>query len=67
MSWQHRTLLATISAIMSGTVPHYATTRADNTRDVLPRSQAGSPGEKVSCWPAPEVSVNLNIIVATSG
>jgi cytochrome c peroxidase len=31
-----------------------------NTRDVLPRCQAGSPGEKVSCWPAPEVSVNLN-------
>jgi hypothetical protein len=25
-----------------------------NTRDALPRCQAGDPGEKVSCWPAPE-------------
>lgn len=26
-----------------------------NTRDVLPTCQLGDPGEKVTCWPAPEV------------
>src|SRR5271165_7140050 len=31
-----------------------------NTRDVLPRCEAGDPGEKVTCWPAPEDSANLN-------
>jgi cytochrome c peroxidase len=31
-----------------------------NTRDTLPRCAAGSPGEKTTCWPAPEVTVNLN-------
>ena len=31
-----------------------------NTRDSLPRCQAGDPGEKVSCWPAPEYAGNLN-------
>jgi cytochrome c peroxidase len=31
-----------------------------NTRDALPRCQAGEPGEKVSCWPAPEDSTNVN-------
>lgn len=31
-----------------------------NTRDTLPRCAPGSPGEKVTCWPAPEVGVNLN-------
>lgn len=31
-----------------------------NTRDVLPRCEARSPGEKVTCWPAPEVAVNIN-------
>lgn len=31
-----------------------------NTRDVLPHCEAGSPGEKVSCWPPPEVPVNIN-------
>jgi hypothetical protein len=31
-----------------------------NTRDVLPKSNAGDAGEKVSCWPAPEDSTNLN-------
>lgn len=25
-----------------------------NTRDALPRCQVGDPGEKVTCWPAPE-------------
>jgi cytochrome c peroxidase len=31
-----------------------------NTRDVLPECKAGDPGEKVTCWPAPEDSTNLN-------
>jgi cytochrome c peroxidase len=31
-----------------------------NTRDVLPRCQAGDPGEKVSCWPAPEHPETMN-------
>jgi cytochrome c peroxidase len=31
-----------------------------NTRDALPRCQAGDPGEKVSCWPAPETTDNMN-------
>jgi len=31
-----------------------------NTRDVLPRCAPGDPGEKTSCWPAPEVSDNMN-------
>jgi len=31
-----------------------------NTRDVLPRCQAGDPGEGTTCWPAPEVTANMN-------
>jgi cytochrome c peroxidase len=31
-----------------------------NTRDVLPRCKQGDPGEKVTCWPAPENEANLN-------
>lgn len=31
-----------------------------NTRDVLPICKPGDPGEKVSCWPPPEDSTNLN-------
>lgn len=31
-----------------------------NTRDVLPRCKPGDPGEKVTCWPAPEDPTNLN-------
>jgi cytochrome c peroxidase len=31
-----------------------------NTRDTLPRCAAGAPGEKVSCWPPPEVADNIN-------
>jgi len=31
-----------------------------NTRDTLPRCQAGDPGEKVTCWPAPEHSETMN-------
>ncbi len=29
-----------------------------NTRDRLPRCAIGSPGEKVTCWPGPEVAAN---------
>jgi cytochrome c peroxidase len=31
-----------------------------NTRDALPRCETGDPGEKVTCWPAPEDATNLN-------
>jgi cytochrome c peroxidase len=31
-----------------------------NTRDVLPKCEAGDRSEKVTCWPAPEDSTNLN-------
>jgi cytochrome c peroxidase len=31
-----------------------------NTRDALPRCQAGDPGDKVSCWPAPEHPETMN-------
>ncbi len=31
-----------------------------NTRDVLPRCAPGASGEKVTCWPSPEDSTNLN-------
>jgi cytochrome c peroxidase len=31
-----------------------------NTRDTLPHCASGSPGERVTCWPAPEVARNLN-------
>jgi cytochrome c peroxidase len=39
-----------------------------NTRDALPRCQGESaPGEKVSCWPAPEVSANVDTTVGKLG
>jgi cytochrome c peroxidase len=31
-----------------------------NTSQAFPRCAQGSPGEKVTCWPAPEVPQNLN-------
>jgi cytochrome c peroxidase len=31
-----------------------------NTRDVLPRCHANDPGEGVTCWPAPEMTANMN-------
>jgi cytochrome c peroxidase len=31
-----------------------------NTRDLLPRCSVGEPGEKVSCWPAPEHPETMN-------
>ncbi|MDB4876172.1 MAG: putative methylamine utilization protein MauG [Gemmatimonadetes bacterium] len=39
-----------------------------NTRDVLPRCQGDNPaGEKVSCWPAPEVAANVDTTVGKLG
>jgi cytochrome c peroxidase len=31
-----------------------------NTRDALPECKAGDPGEKLTCWPAPEDLTNVN-------
>jgi cytochrome c peroxidase len=31
-----------------------------NTRDALPACKAGDPGEKVTCWPAPEHPETMN-------
>ncbi|UTG94175.1 cytochrome-c peroxidase [Geobacter sulfurreducens] len=31
-----------------------------NTRDVLPTCASGSPGEKVTCWPLPELALTMN-------
>jgi cytochrome c peroxidase len=31
-----------------------------NTRDTLPRCNAGDPGEKLSCWRAPEHPETMN-------
>jgi cytochrome c peroxidase len=31
-----------------------------NTRDALRKCESGAPGEKVTCWPSPEDSTNLN-------
>lgn len=39
-----------------------------NTRDALPRCQGeDAPGEKVSCWPAPEVAANIDTTVGKLG
>ncbi len=39
-----------------------------NTRDALPRCRAdGDPGEKVSCWPAPEVAANVDTTIGKLG
>jgi cytochrome c peroxidase len=38
-----------------------------NTRDILPRCQQGAPGEKVSCWPAPEVQQNVDKTIGNLG
>ena len=39
-----------------------------NTRDVLPRCKGpDDPGQKVSCWPAPEVSMNADHTVGRLG
>jgi cytochrome c peroxidase len=31
-----------------------------NTRDALPACKPGDPGEKITCWPAPENPVTMN-------
>jgi cytochrome c peroxidase len=31
-----------------------------NTRDVLPRCRENDPGEGITCWPAPELTANMN-------
>jgi cytochrome c peroxidase len=39
-----------------------------NTRDTLGRCRTqNDPGEKVSCWPAPEVGQNVNTTVGRLG
>jgi cytochrome c peroxidase len=38
-----------------------------NTRDTLPRCQQGAPGEKVTCWPAPEVNQNMDTTIGNLG
>ena len=34
-----------------------------NTRDAFPNCPAGSPGEKVTCWPPPEVTANMDMTI----
>jgi cytochrome c peroxidase len=39
-----------------------------NTRDVLPRCQGeNAAGEKVSCWPAPEIAANVDTTIGKLG
>jgi cytochrome c peroxidase len=38
-----------------------------NTRDKLPRCQSGAQGEKVSCWPEPEVPQNKDTTIGNLG
>jgi cytochrome c peroxidase len=38
-----------------------------NTRDTLPRCSAGARGVNVSCWPAPEVSANMDMTIGKLG
>jgi len=38
-----------------------------NTRDKFPHCAPGSPGEKVTCWPPPEVKQNLNMQIGNLG
>lgn len=39
-----------------------------NTRDALPRCRGDdAPGEKVSCWPGPEISANMDITIGKLG
>jgi cytochrome c peroxidase len=38
-----------------------------NTRDKLPRCQPGAPGEKVTCWPPPEVPQNMDTTIGNLG
>jgi cytochrome c peroxidase len=38
-----------------------------NTRDKLPHCQQGAPGEKVICWPPPEVPQNMDTTIGNLG
>jgi cytochrome c peroxidase len=38
-----------------------------NTRDTLPRCSNGAAGEKATCWPAPEMSQNLDKTIGNLG
>jgi len=38
-----------------------------NTSQLLPTCAQGSPGEKVSCWPAPETPANLTTLIGNLG
>ena len=38
-----------------------------NTRDTLAHCQQGSPGEKVTCWPAAEVAQNVDTTIGNLG
>jgi cytochrome c peroxidase len=38
-----------------------------NTSQALPRCAQGSPGEKVSCWPAPETPANVTNLIGSLG
>jgi cytochrome c peroxidase len=38
-----------------------------NTSQALPRCAQGSPGEKVSCWPAPETPENVTTLIGNLG
>ena len=38
-----------------------------NTRDKLPRCQRGALGEKTTCWPAPEVTQNMDKTIGDLG
>jgi cytochrome c peroxidase len=38
-----------------------------NTRDKLPHCQQGAPGEKVTCWPSPEVPQNMDTTIGNLG
>jgi len=38
-----------------------------NTRDKFPNCDPGSPGEKVTCWPPPEVTANMDMTIGNLG
>jgi cytochrome c peroxidase len=38
-----------------------------NTRDRLPLCQQGAPGEKITCWPPPEVHQNMDTTIGNLG
>ena len=38
-----------------------------NTSQALPRCAQGSPGEKVTCWPAPETPANVTTLIGNLG